>query len=555
MRTPFRLLFRHFFLRFLDNELLSPGAEIQKTLVQIIALLASLGLVTSLGVAGAQFRLQGMPYEVRRVGAWTGQELFLSFTITAVGLMTVFLWDVLFPDRRDCMILSALPLPSRTIFAAKTASMLAVLGLLVLALNLFAGLLIPMTLAPPGSGFFGLLRSYLGWWTATALAGVFMFFALLGLQGALIQLLGHSRYRRVSGHVQLLTFFLVLAGFFLFPAVAKPKLLASDSLLPFVLPWVWFLGLQQALMGVGDPLFHKLALRAVAGLAAASAVVAITYAAGYARHVRRVIEQADLTSERFSVPLISLSGAMARLMKRPVERSLFRFITRTIARSRQHRLVVALYGGVGLAYVFDNLERARMSGPEGLAPPLILVFFTLVGLRAAFSLPMELGANWIFRLTERDDPIEYVAAVHEALLVLGVAPVCALSFFVYTPLLGWWQALRFVVFLFLVGLVMIEILLARFEKIPFTCSYLPGKANLKVMFGVYWTVFMVASFFVTNLAYTTLRSLPHFVAATGIMAGAAWFGSRRRRRRFRFVFLERQKPPFLVLDLAAPPEQ
>ena len=67
---------------------------------------------------------------------------------------------------------------------------------------------------------------------------------------------------------------------------------------------------------------------------------------------------------------------------------------------------------MGLAYVFSQAAyvlyhfRATDYGAiEGRAQtalgiPLILLFFLIVGLRVSFSIPMEVRANWLFRLTD-----------------------------------------------------------------------------------------------------------------------------------------------------------
>ena len=54
-------------------------------------------------------------------------------------------------------------------------------------------------------------------------------------------------------------------------------------------------------------------------------------------------------------------------------------------------------------------------------------------------------------------------------------------------------------FLAAFGLLIIELALTGFAKVPFTCSYLPGKANLKIMFGVYWGLLIIVSEVVTDV--------------------------------------------------------
>jgi hypothetical protein len=43
-------------------------------------------------------------------------------------------------------------------------------------------------------------------------------------------------------------------------------------------------------------------------------------------------------------------------------------------------------------------------------------------------------------------------------------------------------------------LILMEVLLSSFHKIPFTCSYLPGKANLPALGLIYWLAFGIYAY-------------------------------------------------------------
>ncbi len=57
-----------------------------------------------------------------------------------------------------------------------------------------------------------------------------------------------------------------------------------------------------------------------------------------------------------------------------------------------------------------------------LAIPLVLMFFAVFGLRAAFTIPTELDANWVFRLVQ-PTVRESVRASRWLILLLGVVPI------------------------------------------------------------------------------------------------------------------------------------
>ncbi len=558
-RREFRVLFRHFSLRFVDNELIAAQGDIRQALVQIAAVLGGVAVLAGalIGVKRADSGVD-LTFPERLQRSWSDQEVLLALTMAAAGVIAVFLWDNLFPDRRDCLALSSLPIPMRTIFAAKTASLVAVLGGAVLMLNAFSGLILPILTTHPDSGIPGALRNIAVHWVTTLGAGAFVFFLLMGVQGVTIQVFGHGLFRRISSHLQVGAFFLVIASFFLAPRAAHPAALANPTWPMMATPSMWFLGIQQFLRGSDWPVFTRLAAIGAIAFAVTLVVVAATYALGYARYMRKTVEQADMTMGRVPRRPAWVTGWAAPLLRRPLERALFHFVQRTMARSRQHRMVLALYGGIGLAYVFDSIQTAARTAraldrpnQELLSPPLIVLFFLLVGLRAAFSLPIELRANWIFRMTERADPGEYVSAVQKAMLTLGVVPVAALSLAVYAPMWGWLAAARQALFVLAIGMLLIELLLARFNKIPFTCSYLPGKANLKVMLGVYWALFMIGSYWVVHWELRAMRDAVTFAAVCSLLF--TWTALLvRRRRRLPFIYEEREAPPLVALDIATP---
>jgi hypothetical protein len=56
----------------------------------------------------------------------------------------------------------------------------------------------------------------------------------------------------------------------------------------------------------------------------------------------------------------------------------------------------------------------------------------------------------------------------------------------------------------LLSWVLVEASLASFDKIPFTCSYLPGKANLPYSAGLYFAIFATYSTAMSQIGYRAL---------------------------------------------------
>jgi len=106
--------------------------------------------------------------------------------------------------------------------------------------------------------------------------------------------LSYPFFQRISGLLQLLAFFVILALFLLTPPLATPAGLSSPAnqrLLAW-LPSFWFLGLFHELSGTADPVFAPLAVRSLWSLAAVCLFSFAAAAFTYRRTARRVVELA-----------------------------------------------------------------------------------------------------------------------------------------------------------------------------------------------------------------------------------------------------------------------
>jgi hypothetical protein len=568
MNRQFRALMRLFAYRFFDTDIVSVRGDLSSLASQFLALLAALSLVLALMTAPKYAGLYAhLTAEGLRAGAWFDQEFLLSTSMAITGVFTLLLWDALFPDHRDCLILGAMPIRARALFGAKLAALAAALGLAVLALNCFTGLVCPFLIVPGAAGMGNAVRDFAAYWLVILLASVFVFLLLFGVEDAAIQLLSHGQFLRWSSLIQTGAFFGVLTLYFLTPPLASPQALPSpeNRLWYALLPPYWFQGLFQVMTGSANPAFQALANRALGGVAATVAAAALVYSLAYARQMRRMVEQSGIAPTRGSAT--SWAGLVARMLTRqPREQAVLGFIGRTLARSRQHRLLLAIYAGMGLAYVFSqtayvfyhldaNNYGARESRQQtALGIPLILLFFLVAGLRVSFSIPVEVRANWLFRLTDPFARDAYLKASRKALLAFALAPVLILSVPAYLAAWSWPRALGHSAFLAVFGLLIIELALTRFAKVPFTCSYLPGKANLKIMFGVYWGLLIMTSELVTGFEQRALTSASSYTKLMGITL-LAWLVALMRARSLRtgipaLRFEEQPEPAVASLGLA-----
>jgi hypothetical protein len=115
-----------------------------------------------------------------------------------------------------------------------------------------------------------------------------------------------------------------------------------------------------------------------------------------------------------------------------------------------------------------------------------MLAFWVAGTRAVFALPLELRANWIFRVIPIGGAPECLRAGRRALLALSVVPLCVLAAVVYLWLGPWRTVLEHLLVLALLGVILSEVCLQNFQKLPFTCSYLPGKSRMHMAVMGVW---------------------------------------------------------------------
>ncbi len=220
-------------------------------------------------------------------------------------------------------------------------------------------------------------------------------------------------------------------------SLIKPGLpvAAQISWLWFV-PQLWFLGLAQVIANRPEPVWGELSLLSVKGMALVLTWAAAVYLLSYYRPARHSLEQASEVAGTPSVFQRAAAWLINRVWLRdPVESAVFRFTIKTALRSRRQWLILGGYTGVGLAFVLDALlaGMVRSGGyaifmkpsPRLFMAPLVLTFVILAGLRFAFTIPAELGANWVFRMTESPSRQLYHRAIRKATFLLMTLPVLA----------------------------------------------------------------------------------------------------------------------------------
>jgi hypothetical protein len=110
----------------------------------------------------------------------------------------------------------------------------------------------------------------------------------------------------------------------------------------------------------------------------------------------------------------------------------------------------------------------------------VFLAFLLIGLRHMFSIPTELAANWMFQITEREGRAEWLRAMDRFVLISGAVAMLLIPLPLECKLLGWRGAGEAVLF-GAFALPCYEWAFSSWEKLPFTCSHLPGKTPMWIL--------------------------------------------------------------------------
>jgi CubicO group peptidase (beta-lactamase class C family) len=411
-----------------------------------------------------------------------------------------------------------------------------------------------VTVPAGGGSLLDFLRLLAAWWITMLLAGAFIYCCVLGAQGIAAQLLPRRHFLRVSSWMQLAAFGIFVAAYFLEPKLITPGELESWHTSAYLAwsPSYWFLGLFQQLNG--SPALPELARRAWLAIAIAFGFTASAYTLAYFRTMRRIVEEPDIapaSSGRNWLPRLGDGFATA----------IGQFSIRTMLRSRQHRLLLSLYLGVGFAatIIFRKADESASTlgelvhlGP--LCSTILIMVLCVLAIRVVFSLPMDLRANWIFRITPFPADPGCMVARRRALYILSVVPVCLVAGAMLFSIWPWQVAAKHVAALLLLGSILAELALHGMQKLPFTCSYLPGKSNFNITFLLFGLLIFIVIIGAARLERDSFDYWPGYGAIIGMLMTLAicarWSASRLAKSPEGVLqFEEAAEPAIFALDL------
>jgi hypothetical protein len=454
--------------------------------------------------------------------ALLGDDLFMMGAPMLVGaFVTLTVGGALFPDERDFRILGPLPVRRRVIFGAKMAALaLFVTGFVAVTLASIAPLFLLTTRNPWGEHVFG--ARLLAWLVASAAASTFAILAVAAATGVLGLSRTTARLQAVTTTLKCLAL-----GTLVLCVPAVPKLSDAGGAMADGAPWLllvppaWFVGLERVLTGSARPWFTMLAGLAIAALTAAAVVVVALYAALFRHFERLVLRPPTVAPARRQARGLRASSAP------PGYLAVRLFVGATLRRSALHQGVLVGLAGCGGGIALNGVVGG--SGTDAaIWAPFAVMFACGLGVRASLVLPIEHRANWLFRTTEDEGTrADQLRAMDDIATAVVVVPAVAASLPVLWPPLGL-QTLAAAVAIATVGLVTVHAVLLDWRRIPFTCSYLPGKRFVAQSFflGVgAFTVFVLSGEWLLRRAISSPWAA---IAIVGMGVAAGWLLRRRR---------------------------
>ncbi|MGD2090206.1 MAG: ABC transporter permease [Candidatus Aminicenantes bacterium] len=544
------VLIKHFFIRFLNNDIIKYSSERRGHFIFAVTFFAFSGGIIS------RYLLKKYLEVARDVDPWHVETSFLTIMMVLMGIICVAIWDNIFLDKEDFFNLLILPVSTKKLFLAKFLSMLMFVGALTVLFVFTSILVFTVYLSPRLSVnpfYFGLV-----FFITSFLASMFIFLLLAIIQGIIIVLFSRKYLRKIFFYTQMLLIGGFLSVFIWYPKI-YPHLFqfkeGSSSIYYF--PPLWFAGLQNKLLSPGDAFFTKLMHTSIAAMV----LLLVIYFLSMHVILGKSLRSSSLSKTRpkfLRLPFFFKDIFYNLVLRNPTQAAIYHFTIKTFRRNLKHKSQLALWMMIplGLAItttVFGYLgNKFKTIDSYLISPPVVLYIFLMPILKMVTRNPVEFEANWIFRMTEKQDKKHYLAGLKKALFFYAVFPIFILLFLFYCFSWGFEPALYHSFYGITIAWILMEAFFINYRNIPFTSKCLPYKANFVYSLMFYGFVFVVYNTLFTALGLFLLKNPVYyyfFYMAAFIILIVLKSYHRKTYKEFEFVYDEDTDPMFLSLDL------
>ena len=200
--TPFGHLIFYFLKRMFSGEDEEGVESMSLGLGVVLAFLAAPGGLASLFLLDKYSTLlqffRGQRHFDPYRASIADEYFFIVLSMTITGLVMVFRWNRLFPDRRDFWNLAVLPIPIRQVFLANFTALFLLAVVFAVDANVISTILFPAFVTMSDGSFAAFFRSAGAHAAAVLSASLFSFFAVFALVGILMLISPPRWFRTVS---------------------------------------------------------------------------------------------------------------------------------------------------------------------------------------------------------------------------------------------------------------------------------------------------------------------------------------------------------------------
>ena len=548
MRRPdtgaYVLLTKLFLRQFLENDLLSPEGDRSQMLAVVGASVISLTLFISVFTSAGYAMSILMPGEAA-VLTLSDKFVYVSLAMLVTALVAAAQWDALAIDYRDAVILQPLPIRPAALRLAKLTAVAALGAGVAVAVNIFPTIVFPWMLAfaVPQMSAAQLFQLIATQAVITVAAAIFGFLSVVAVREWASALLGDSLFARVSPWLQTIAIVAVGSAILLLPLVSTRVGQRGFTGWRAALPSTAFVGAYESATGgflvdlprramtgrqaerdrtftavyaERKPMFAPLARRAQLLFVGALVLVILATALNALRTPSIVVAAARARGRpKFA--------ALARLVfpRSAAARAGFDFALAAVWRNKTHRLTLAAAAAIGFAMVLVALSGVDLSSDARPAARLLaiqplLYGILLVAFRHMLRVPAELRANWGIQVAWQGKARAFANGVEAAALLSIALP----AIIVVVPPIAFAAGAPLAAAHALLGVagaaIFLEALMLSYDKVPFTCTYLPGD-NMRAMAPIYGLAFLIGASLFARLELAILTG-GYAVAGVALLA-------------------------------------
>lgn len=563
-RSQLVLLLHHFLDRFFNNEMVSADEEGKTRLIQIACAAGVPGLVVALYLWAVYHPL----FRWLLPSAWDRVEhhfFFPMYSFVAMGIVTIFEWDMFFPDLLDIFVLSTLPIKPFKVFLARIAAVsIFIFGFLV-DCNFMAAFILPVSIDPPNLLHF--LEAHL---LSVTAAGIFSAALVLTLQGMFLAVFGERFFRKISFLLQgtLITTLLICLLFFPLLTGILPALIESGNSSTLYFPPFWFLGIYEWLMEgpAALPIYARLAHTGLMATFLVTTLAIFFYPIAYWRKTRQLVLGVGTHSSQKRVTQTISNVLHTSLLRRAEYRAIYHFISQTLLRIQRYRIYLIMYGGLGLSLILANIFQLKIQSghlhvgisSQGLRFAIpVAAFWVVAGLRLAFLSPGDQRGNWIFQTIHRKPGVELLIGtkiwVWLSSMSITLCIVVISRFYAPPDFQGWQIAVGQTIMATGLCLLLTDLFFLNVKIIPFTGVRTEVQPNLAISLLKYFSFFPLTIWLTLNweprLEASVLNMIITVILIVGIHAVLCVIHRRTIENHLNLPYMEDENPLLMKLGL------